>query len=184
MLTSNELCTTMEMANTMIGEKYMGAPEIVGRNKKAIFEYVKDKVWRQICGWNFKFLSRGDKEVLLKVVPQATPAFVMSIFLLPRSLCIKIKRMMNSFWWGKDKSKGKGIHWAAWDRLYELKMHGGLAFKNLHNHNLALVPKQAWRLLSQPQSLTTRIFKAKYYPTGRWIDVKIGANPSYMAKHS
>ena len=64
----NELCTMIEMANTMIGKKYLGAPTIVGWNKKAIFEYVKDKVWRRICGWNRKFLSRGDKEVLLKVI--------------------------------------------------------------------------------------------------------------------
>ena len=87
---------------------------------------------------------------------------------------------MNSFWWGRDKSKGKGVNWAAWDRLCESKMQGGLAFKNLHNHNLALLAKQAWRLLSQPQSLTARIFEAKYYPTGRLIDAKIGANPSYI----
>ena len=87
---------------------------------------------------------------------------------------------MNSFWWGRDKSKGNGINWAAWDSLCEPKMHGDLAFKNLHNHNLALVAKHAWRLLSRSQSLTARIFKAKYYPTRRLIDVKIGANTSYI----
>ena len=86
--------------------------------------------------------------------------------------------MTKSFWWGRDKSKGKGINWAAWDRLYEPKMHGGLAFKNLHNHNLALVAKQAWRLLSR--RLIARLFEEKYYPIGRLIDVKIGANPSYI----
>ena len=57
-----------------------------------------------------------------------------------------------------------------------------MAFKNLHNHNLALVAKQAWRLLSRPQSPIARIFEAKYYPIGRLIDVKIGANPSYICQ--
>ena len=153
------------MANTMIREKYLGAPAIVRRNKKAIFEYVKDKVWGRICHWNRKFLSRGGKEVLLKAVTQATPAFVMSVFLLPRSLYMEIEQIMNSFWWGRDKSKGKGINWAAWDRLCEPKMHGGLAFKNLHNHNLALVAKHAWMEVVVPTSITdSKNIRSKILP--------------------
>lgn len=32
--------------------KYLGVPSMVRRNKKAIFEYVRDKVWRKIQSWN------------------------------------------------------------------------------------------------------------------------------------
>ena len=62
----------MEMVNTMIGENYLGATTIVGPKRKAIVEYVKDKVWRRICGWNRKFLSRGGKEVMLNAIVEAT----------------------------------------------------------------------------------------------------------------
>ena len=55
-----------------------------------------------------------------------------------------------------------------------------MAFKNLHNHNLALVAKQGWRMLSRPQSSTARILEAKYNPT--LIDAKIGANQSYICR--
>ena len=136
------------MANSKLVEKYLGVPTIIGQNKKAIFEYIKDKVWRRLGEWNRKCPSRGGKEILLKAVAQATPSFVMSIFLLPISLCSELEMMMNSFWWGRNQKERKGINWAAWDRLCVSKEEGGLAFRNLHQHNISLVSKQAWRLLS------------------------------------
>lgn len=47
---------------------YLGMPIWFGRKKKAIFRYVKDKVWQRIQGWNKCFLSRVWKEILLKTV--------------------------------------------------------------------------------------------------------------------
>lgn len=43
------------------------------------------------------------------------------------------------------------------------KNYGGLGFKKLHEFNLAIVAKQAWRLTAHPSSLVARIFKAKYF---------------------
>ena len=60
------------------------------------------------------------------------------------------------------------------------KEEGGLAFRVLHKHNLSLVAKQAWRLLSRPQSLVSRIYAAWYFPTGRVTEAKLGTNPSYI----
>ena len=72
--------------------------------------------------------------------------------------------MMNSFWWGRNQKERKGMNWAAWDILCLPKSEGGLAFKNLHHHNVSLIAEQAWRLLSRPQSLVARIFEEKYFP--------------------
>ena len=47
-----------------------------------------------------KLLSRGRKEVLLKIVAQAMLKYVMNLYLLPLNLCKELKIMMNSFWWG------------------------------------------------------------------------------------
>ena len=79
------------MTNAGLAGKYLGVPAIIGRNKKAIFAYIKDKVWRKLCGWNKKFLSLAGKEILLKAVAQATPSFVMNVFLLPISLCLEFE---------------------------------------------------------------------------------------------
>ena len=55
---------------------YLGTPSFVGRSKKKVFEYIKDRVWKKLNGWNTKKLSRAGKEILLKTVAQAIPTFV------------------------------------------------------------------------------------------------------------
>ena len=38
-------------------EKYLGLPAVVGRNKKASLNYIKDRVWGKLQGWKEKLLS-------------------------------------------------------------------------------------------------------------------------------
>lgn len=38
--------------------KYLGLPSLIGKSKKIVFRYLKDKVWQKIQGWNTKLLSR------------------------------------------------------------------------------------------------------------------------------
>ena len=54
----SELCTMLEMTNASLAGKYLGLPTIIKLNKKEIFVYIKDKVWRRLCEWNQKLLSQ------------------------------------------------------------------------------------------------------------------------------
>lgn len=38
-------------------EKYLGLPSLVGRRKKASFNYIKERMWRKLQGWETKLLS-------------------------------------------------------------------------------------------------------------------------------
>ncbi|XP_019200076.1 PREDICTED: uncharacterized protein LOC109193678 [Ipomoea nil] len=157
--------------------KYLGLPSFIGRNKKAAFSYIEDKIRQRILSWNKKLLSQAGKEVLLKSVAQAMPTFSMSVFLLPMGICTAIERVMNRYWWGSGNERG--IHWKAWDKMCIPKKYGGLGFKELHAFNIAMLGKQAWRFLTKPDSLVSRVYKARYYPKGTFYDAKIGNNPSF-----
>jgi hypothetical protein len=78
--------------------KYLGMPSMIGRNRTAIFAYIKDRVWQRINSWSSKCLSKAGREVMIKSVLQAIPSYVMSLFQLPTTLITTIERMMNSFW--------------------------------------------------------------------------------------
>jgi hypothetical protein len=122
--------------------KYLGLPSMIGRSRKAIFSFIKDRIWKKINSWSSKCLSKAGREVLIKSVLQSIPTYFMSIFQIPSSLCDEIEKMMNSFWWGHSGSQNKGIHWLSWDKLTIHKNEGGMSFKNLHAFNLSLLGKQ------------------------------------------
>ncbi|XP_019172649.1 PREDICTED: uncharacterized protein LOC109168049 [Ipomoea nil] len=43
--------------------KYLGLPSFIGRNKRAVFSYVEDKIRQRIASWNKKLLSQAGKEI-------------------------------------------------------------------------------------------------------------------------
>ena len=45
-------------------EKYLGLPAVVGRNKKASLNFIKERVWSKLQGWKEKHLLQAGREVL------------------------------------------------------------------------------------------------------------------------
>ena len=54
----------------------------------------------KLTDWKEKLLSAVDKEVLIKAVAQAVPAYTMSYFNLPDNICDDLTSMIRQFWWG------------------------------------------------------------------------------------
>lgn len=54
-------------------------------------------------------MSRDCKEVLIKVMAQAIPSYVMSCFKLPEDVCKELESLMAKFWWGSKEGEKK-IH--------------------------------------------------------------------------
>lgn len=91
-------------------ERYLGLPSLVGRNKKASFNYIKERVWKKLQGWKEKLLSQAGREILIKAVVQAIPTYTMSCFKLPLGLCSEIESLIRRFWWGQKGDRRK-VHW-------------------------------------------------------------------------
>ncbi|MBA0776681.1 hypothetical protein Gotri_011646 [Gossypium trilobum] len=52
-------------------------------------------------------------------------------------------------------------------------------FQNLGKFNIALLAKQGWRLMENPNSLLARTLKSKYYPESDFLQAELGYYPSF-----
>ncbi|XP_062020783.1 uncharacterized protein LOC133737191 [Rosa rugosa] len=158
-------------------EKYLGLPTYMGRNKTAPFSYIKERLSKKLAGWQGKVLSSSGKDLLIRVVAQALPSYAMSCFLLPKEFCDSLHQMCARFWWG-SKDDNRKIHWLSWERLSRPKEEGGMGFRDLYAHNLALLAKQGWRILRNPNSLVGRLFKARYFSNDDLLSAPVARCPS------
>ena len=69
--------------------------------------------------------------------------------------------------------------WVGWKPMCKPKSQRGMGFRNLQAFNLALLAKQAWRILTNPSSLIASILKAKYFPFYDILHAKLGSSPLY-----
>ncbi|KAL5579343.1 hypothetical protein UlMin_011785 [Ulmus minor] len=159
-------------------DKYLGLPTFAGRCKRDLFNFIKNRVWNKVKGWNSSLFSQAGKEILIKAVIQAIPSYAMSCFKLPKRLIKDIHRLIARFWWGSSASQRK-LHWAKWDTLCQPKEKGGLGFRDLEGFNKALLAKQGWRLIRSPNSLVGKVLKACYYPNCSFLEAKLGSSPSF-----
>ena len=107
-------------------------------------------------------LSAAGKEVMLKVAAMAMPTYTMSCFKIPKRLCKDINSTMANYWWGEANGRNK-LHWSSWSNISLDRKSGGLGFKDLEAFNTALLGKQVWRLLTEPNLLVSKVLKARYY---------------------
>ena len=71
----NQIMATLGVSDLKQYEDYLGLLALVGRNKKASFEKIQQKVWKCLQGWEGKLLSQVGREVLIKSVIQSIPTY-------------------------------------------------------------------------------------------------------------
>lgn len=106
---------------------------------------------------------------MLKHVLSAIPTHASTCFELPMSLCKRIQSALTRFWW--DSADKKKICWIAWSKITLPKIMGDLGIRDIQLFNIALLAKQAWRLVSTPDCLLSRILLGKYWQNRSFLDL-------------
>lgn len=74
------------------------------------------------------------------------------------------------------------IPWIPWSTIVDSKSLGGLGIRDLKDFNIALVAKQSWRILQNPNSLLSRVYKSKYFQKTGLLQEKPKSNASHAWK--
>jgi hypothetical protein len=86
--------------------------------------------------------------------------------------------MICRYWWAQQDKERK-IHWVSWPKLSTREEKGGLRYRDLHLFNLAMLARQAWRLIQFLDSLCARLLKSKYWSNGDLFGAREGQGISY-----
>jgi hypothetical protein len=68
------------------------------RKKQDYFVELKDHIFAKIIRCKARLLSQAARTTLIKTVANAIPFYLMSLFLLPKSLCSAINMGLMKFW--------------------------------------------------------------------------------------
>lgn len=169
----------LKMEEMKSDAKYLGIPSCWGKSKSETYGYLVERAVKKMQGWKAKELSYGGREIMIKSVVQAIPSYVMSCFLLPIQFCNKVNSHIRRFWWSGDPTESK-IHWIKGEELCKPKWQGGMGFRDLRDFNLALLAKQAWRIINNPNAYWVRMLKGIYFPRTDFLNASRGARPSWI----
>lgn len=120
---------------------------LTGRNKRAVFAFIRDRMRRRIPGWRNRMLSKAGKTMMITSFAQALSNYRKGVFLLPFTLCEEVQRMMNNYWWGNNGKKDE----ASFDKdridfVKEKTMVVWVFVTYIASIYMALIGKLGWKL--------------------------------------
>ena len=63
-----DISRILTVSNPLDTGKYLGLLSLVGKNKRQVFGFLRDKLWKKIQGWQGNLLSQASKETLVKAI--------------------------------------------------------------------------------------------------------------------
>ena len=108
---------------------------------------------------------------------QAIATYAIGCFDITKMLCDQISTMICWYWWNQQEGEHNN-HWLSWEIMIKPKKEGGFGFRE-SMFNMAMMCKQAWRLLQNPNSLCAKLLQAKYYNGRSCLDAQPSRGMSY-----
>ncbi|XP_026398414.1 uncharacterized protein LOC113294224 [Papaver somniferum] len=167
------LANILDIQSRDLGEKYLGTPTVFQASKIQTHKGILQAIDARISIWLHKLLSQAARTTLIKHIGQAIPLFQMRAFLIPKHICKQMDSHLCKFWWGETLDpKDRKLHFLGWDILCSPKAEGGLGFRKAELNNLAMLARNAWRILENPNCLLVTVLEAKYFPRTDFLNAK------------
>jgi hypothetical protein len=102
----------------------------------------------------------------VKYVANVIPSYIMSLFVLPKSLHFEINSILRKFWWGFLKEKKHNLSFLSWDNICQPKALGCLGFSSMEFLNQSLLAWLGWKMTSSVPLLWVEALRSKYFQNG------------------
>ncbi|XP_021848080.2 uncharacterized protein [Spinacia oleracea] len=155
------LAASLSLGQRLSLGPYLGVPVDIGRSRCSAFFGLVDIIARKLANFSSRNLSAAAKLVVINSVLVASITHVLSVFLIPKSICERIDSLCLRFWW-RSSDSSRGMSLAPSSIIHLPKGMGGLGVRKTATFNHALLAKSAWRIFHHPQLLLSRIYKVRY----------------------
>lgn len=120
-----------------------------------------DTVRNKVVNWE-------SKDCYPELVRHATVAnYTMNCFKIPSSILNQMDGVQRKFCW-ESGSSGRRMCLDKWSNICAPICGGGLGIRPLAHLNATFLTKLAWRMVSAPLPLLSRMFFGNYYRKGGW----------------
>lgn len=158
---ANLICQELHIQMTPDLGFYLGMPTINGRVTRTTFQHIIEKFDKRLAGWKSHCLSLAGRVTLTKSVLSTLPLYWMQTAKVSPIVCDDFDGKIRKFVWEGDDEYDQ-IHLVNWEMLQKDKADRGLGIKSMRQANAAFLTKLGWRLLSEPNSLWSRVIRHKY----------------------
>lgn len=105
-------------------------------------------------------LSQASRVTLIKSVLSSIPVYHLNYFSLSDKEARKCDSIVANFFWGNHQNNNTP-HMLSWDKICLPKHLGGLGIRKFKDFNSALLGRQAGRIINSPNSILSKIYRAK-----------------------
>ena len=149
--TKQELLGILGFQEGVLPVRYLGVPLISTKLTAVDCRVLVDRIVARVKSWTSRVLSFAGRLQLIQSVLFSIQVYWSSIFILPKSVVIKVETTLRSFLW-KGSDLGKGGAKVAWSSVCLPKEEGGLGIKSVECWNKAAISKHLWAVCSNLRS--------------------------------
>ncbi|XP_056698604.1 uncharacterized protein [Spinacia oleracea] len=137
---------------------------------------------RKLANFSTLHLSSATKLVVINSVLVASITHVLSVFLIPKSICDRIDSLCLRFWW-RSSAASRGMSMVPSSVIHLPKGMGGLGIQNISTFNQALLAKTAWRIVHHPQLLLSHFILDDVWVSNKLVSFKSSVNGLVCPTH-
>jgi hypothetical protein len=128
--------------------KYLGIPIHFRRLKNGEWKPIEDRFERKLSSWIGKFLSYGDRLILINSVLSSLPMFLLSFLEIPKGVRKRLDFFRSRFFWQSDGHKKK-YRLSKWNIICCPKNQAGLGIEVLQLKNKSRLGKWLFKLMNE-----------------------------------
>ncbi|XP_058068824.1 uncharacterized protein LOC131218159 [Magnolia sinica] len=132
----------LHMSTASPGASYLGVPILSGKQSRAAFKPLFDKITAKIEGWKARILSQVGRATQIKHVLGSIPVHMRAATVVPSQTLGDMENYFANFFWGWANGKKK-LHWTKWKKIAAPTSEGGLGIRRLGEMMDALRLKMA-----------------------------------------